>query len=526
MKRIVLTFVAVGGLALMAASQALAANPICGKSYAMLMQGADPTTVQATGGAGNPGAVVNAVGVGSITISADCNTITGEMIYNAGDFNQTNNGAAQKGIYFGPAHCYTGESFLGKGIPCFDGGNHFSAGSVTNPGPNGNGSQTLSFTAGFDWNENVVAPGSAAFSFTVQSSTGGAIVVGTSVPPPSSQTANNAFPVLSLTMQKIGKNPVGTVFGAAPYLGNSVSNIGVYSANSSDFIASSQASSGNGVVGGFVSTTGALEIFSTGQAGGSTTFNSNDNIQATSGTATSSLDCPFDLFPGNQCDQALDSLCTGAGAPYAGFCTGAGTGTADCGTDTPVAYGFADGTANSIAGFSGSTANCNTSASTPGVGFALSSVQWGSTDTSSYFTVTSYTTGATGFTPGTGGEAAGTQYATSPAGKLKSNLTAAQTLKTTTTKSKVITITNATPVSCGISIATVGTLTNGGCTLSVQNGTTSAPGDTILSTVVGGAPQLTCTCTAAGTVSVTAQVTSNNCPVSIGGTAEGITCTF
>ncbi len=75
MKRLLLGLVMVGGLALAGAPMANAAAPAeCGHSYAILMNGADPSTVSADGTATLPGAVTQAVGVGSITFGTASGT--------------------------------------------------------------------------------------------------------------------------------------------------------------------------------------------------------------------------------------------------------------------------------------------------------------------------------------------------------------------------------------------------------------------------------------------------------------------
>ena len=119
MKRLLLSLIVAGGLALMAAPQARAGTPgPCGKSYAFIINGADPSVVAADGSATLPGAITQAVGVGSITFAAGTTsgcTATGEIIYNAGDV-QTN----PIGEFFGPSYCYSGISGF-NGAPCFDG---------------------------------------------------------------------------------------------------------------------------------------------------------------------------------------------------------------------------------------------------------------------------------------------------------------------------------------------------------------------------------------------------------------------
>jgi hypothetical protein len=98
MKRIVFSLIIAGVFAISMAPKAGAALPgECGKSYAMLMNGNQPSTTVADGSSTLPGALTAAVGVGEISFSPDCNTITGELIYNTGDL-QTNPPAA----FFGP----------------------------------------------------------------------------------------------------------------------------------------------------------------------------------------------------------------------------------------------------------------------------------------------------------------------------------------------------------------------------------------------------------------------------------------
>ena len=122
MKRLLLSLIVAGGLALMAAPQARAGTPgPCGKSYAFIINGSDPSVVAADGSATLPGAITQAVGVGSITFAAGTTsgcTATGEIIYNAGDM-QTN----PIGEFFGPSYCYSPISGF-NGAPCFDGNDH------------------------------------------------------------------------------------------------------------------------------------------------------------------------------------------------------------------------------------------------------------------------------------------------------------------------------------------------------------------------------------------------------------------
>jgi len=465
----------------------------------MLMTGAGPTSIQQDGTPTQPGALSHAVGVGVVTFGAaasgsnTCSSVTGELIFNEGDV-QT----SPAGAYFGPAHCYDAISALGTGVPCFDGVNHFTFGTVTNPGPNGNGSTNLSFNAGYQWFDGSIVSCSVPFSFTLQNSLASAVVVGTSVPPvpvgaasrASVSTCTNVIPVpiLTLTMQKIGQTPVPAppAPGIAPYLGLESVSCTSFGANQSDFVSSTQ--NPPGIAGGAGSVVGAVQTFANGLAGGSLSFNSNDNI-VTGGPLPSNNDCAIQVFPG-----------TAFGGTYA----------------------FPDGTSNTVAQIGTSGPNCS-NASTPGAGYSNSAVQWGYTDTQAYLTTTGLFSLASGFVP-PGGESTCTTYYNVPAGLLLNVVapTALTVLDPATSASAPIKFTNSSPADCGISASfSGGATTDGTCTLSVTPSFDSLPNSP--STTVG---TLTCTCTAEdeGSVSSTLNFTSSTCQLS-GVTSRMVTCT-
>ena len=115
------------------------------------------------------------------------------MIYNDGDLQFLRRTGV--GFIGGPTACYSGEKFL-VSVPCFDGGNHFTAGSVTTAGEPP-GLTLLQFTANFNFFDYGLtgAPGSMPLAFNIQETTGDTTLVGNTVPSPTA-------PVLTLTMQE------------------------------------------------------------------------------------------------------------------------------------------------------------------------------------------------------------------------------------------------------------------------------------------------------------------------------------
>jgi hypothetical protein len=380
MKRQFLFLVLVGGLVLMAAPKASAGKPAkapgyCGHNYAMLMTGAEGNTMPATGSAasGNPGALTAIVGVGVLQFSSNCSTISGELIYNDGDVQFAETGV---GVFAGPAQCYAGETIFSQGLPCFDGQNHFTGGSITTAGQP-TGLALLQFTANFNAFDIGAAPdgsatGSMPLAFTIQETTGDATLVGVSVPSAIATTlpsgAVTYAPVLTLTMQEQSSNSVPTTFGKAPYVGNSAIICTGYGANSADLIAAIADSQSGGVAGSYGTAVGSVDILLNGTASGILSFNANDNLQVAGSTAPPSNNtaCAFTETPD----------------PFDGPAT------------------FADGTSNLWSTISSPNpdATCTDSAEPQG-GFATSQVAWGTTDQNSYATVTALHVSPFGFIP-------------------------------------------------------------------------------------------------------------------------------
>jgi hypothetical protein len=494
MKRFPFVLVVTGILALTSSPPAGAVPPgLCGHSYAMLMTGTFPTAIQQDGTATQPGALTHAVGVGVITFAAasvptatGCKVASGELIYNAGDVQTSPNGE-----FFGPAHCYDGDTIVGHGVPCFDGTNHFGSDGSLSPSPFGNGALSLAFSASYAWFDNNILSGAKSFVFTVQNSLGSSTVVGTSVALPGA-------PILTLTMQKIGVTPVGTTLGVAPYLGESSISCQSWGANQTDSTSSSL--NPPGIAGGASSAVGQTVIFPAADyvgpnpifadGGGSISFNSNDNI-VTSGTPPSNNDCAIAIQPGTNF------------SPQYPFPT----------------FAFPDGTSNTVVNFFAG-ADCSNITPTTIVQFVNSAVQWSPTDSNSYLTTAALGANANGFIP-PGNEMTCTTYYAAAAGELHSVVTPI-TLTTPKpgAKSATIKLTNTSPADCPVDFAFVGAKTDGICTLSVTP-STEVPGDGVST-----AAAATCTCGATPDTtgfSATLELISMVCPV-IGTTMPIITC--
>ena len=502
MRNTVVVLVVAGWLAILSAPTAWAAVPAeCGKSYAMLMNGAQPSFIQADGSATLPGALTAAVGVGTISFSPDCSTITGELIFNTGDLE-----TSPLTLSFGPAACLSSFTLMGTGIPCFDGGNHFTAASITSPGPNGNGSLDLKFTAGFTWLNGGTFTGTAPFEFTLQNGLGAATVFGTTVP--NIAGFPGPSPILTLTMQRIGTTTTGMpkvpiVYGATPYLGDSVMSCNSYSANLNDPFAIL----GNplGIAGSFGSAVGAIQIFPHGNAGpaggGSLSFNSNGDIAESSGVM------PVGTPPPNQNDCPIQILPLSA---------------ARSGSQSQ----FADGASNAefFAQFGGSP----TCTVTFPLGYVTSSVTWGSTEKNAY----SIFTGASGIVDMLGRPA----LTVAPAGAmstctlLSNGLTGALTSVVATTAisrkgatvSIPIKVASSSPATCDVEFAQGGVSSDGTCSLSITSPSANVPGNTALAVY----SNVQCTCTSqalADSFTGALTITSNTCPVN-GAATRMITC--
>jgi len=313
MKRFLLGLIMVSGLAIAAAPMANAANApsyICGKHFAFQVTGTEPVTATAAA-ATYPLNYIAGVGVlefGPYTAATETCTITGgEMIYLDNDY-ETFQG--------GPQDCPSVTSL--EGIPCFDGADHVIEGGV---GPGPNGSATVAFAMDFPFvlgGSNTTLP----FSFTVFATGGGATLEGNSNIPEggsgAGDTASNPSgsceppydpvtgcgpnaptaplgPVVAFVGQRqatsAALNPVPTVVGVAPYIGNSATLCTGFGGNSSDLVASAEATQTDEATGTYGATSGSLTEFANGYAFGSLTFNTNDDVGNTTGVAN--YDCDF-----------------------------------------------------------------------------------------------------------------------------------------------------------------------------------------------------------------------------------------
>ena len=460
MKRLVLGLVMAGGLAFLTAPMAnAAALGECGKSYAFQVHGTEP--------ASSSGSALNyIVGIGQITFGAagssgptGCTVSHLEMIYNDGG--STFNAA--------PAACDASGSLLGGGISCFDGGDH-GTGTLT-PSPFGNGGQRLAIDPSFVLVNGEPDSASLPLAFTLQANSGSLVVVGSSVPDngPTPTSAPPGSPVLVITLQKqsttvtLPVNGGGNGYGFAPYVGLSVSDFEGFGAQSSDPFDLP------GIDGAFGSTVTAAQLFTNGQAGGSVSFSTNDNVGNTTGATEN-----------------------------------------DCDTQLTQSSNFADGTSNNKASIVHPSLQCGDAA--VGAAFTISAVAWGATDTSSYQTVTGLTD-----TPDLGGQlvpssdiAYATSYASAPAGKLTS-LTLGTLVSINDTKDGYVKLTNTTPAGCDVTIS-MPTVSSGTCTLSL---TPASPvsalveGDT--PSTVYATPQCICTGTSGSSVTGTVTISSSDC---------------
>ena len=313
MKRILLGLLMVGSVALAAAPMANAQNAgtFCGHNYAFLATGTEPVTATS---AGETLPLNYAAGIGVLQFAAagtagpgQC-TFGGEMIYVDNDY-QTFQG--------GPTNCPTISSAFGE-LPCFDGvDTHIVGASAAGP----NGSNTLEMGVTFP---SVVGVSNTAdvtlpFTFTVFTTKLAATLVGNSNIPaggtaPGDTSGNTACdagldpfgcgpnaptpplgPILNFTAQEQSvaatEMPVPTVYGQAPYVGASAIVCSGFGGNSTDLVASGEATQSDEATGGYGVTSGSLNAFPNGEADGSLSFNSNDDVGNTTGL--SNYDCDF-----------------------------------------------------------------------------------------------------------------------------------------------------------------------------------------------------------------------------------------
>ena len=349
-------------------------------------------------------------------IGGTCQITGGELLYNDED---------QLTMFGGPAGCYAANGGLlgNPGVPCFNGSTTISGALANNVGLSGgvDGGATLNMVVAFPFS----LPGGGAapdlpLSFHIQSNYG-AWVVGNSVsdggptpanPPPGS-------PVLTLTMQEqsstvslpvtgpaapgqgfgngnpfapfmlaaplcgAGQGCTTNGIGVAPYLGLTVSSASGFGSLSGDPTAGLLAALEGTPTATFGTTTGATQFFANGLAGGSVSFDDNDDVGNTTGATN------------NDCDVGITA-----------------TGN------------FADGSSNLGAWGQHPSLSCSDAAA--GFSFYLGSVAWGPTDTNGFYIVEGIAavsgaplapTGSTGILP-PGDQSTAVDLASVPAGAL------------------------------------------------------------------------------------------------------------
>ena len=497
MKRTLLGLAMLCSLALAAAPKANAtALPECGHSYAIELHGTEPSS-------SNDAPLHYIVGVGQISFHAagdngptGCTVTGGEMIYNDADY---------LGFSVGPAGCYLADSFLGGGVPCFDGqpGGKEITGDIA-PSTFGGGAGDLFIGVVFGWINGGAGSGIFPLEFTLQGSTGGSTIIGSSVPDPGPNASPGAV-VLAITLRQqsstvvlpvtgpAGCGPLGCTggggngYGVAPYVGLSTSLFQGFSATSSNTFAQP-------ITGSFGSSINSLQIFTNGQAGGLTSFNNNDNIHNLSGQANVSCDTQL-VQTGN----------------------------------------FADGTSNNAAAIVHSGFNC------PVAGahfkFTLGAVAYGTTDTNSFDIITGIAADFTGggFAPA-GLMSDAVQLASTPAGKI-TNVVGPTTITAPpgTTKTGTVKLTNTSPAGCDVTISMPSN--NGGvggntCSMEILSFPALVMAQSVNSVVKGDTPsteyvQTQCSCNGTTSPAVvigsTLTITSSDCPLS-GTTSYPITC--
>jgi len=482
-------------------------NSECGNSYAVEIHGTEPElSADST--------LHYIAAVGQITFAAQnpsglgnpCAISRGEMIYNDNDVLTFSGGAAS---------CYLADSLLGGGIPCFDGGSHIS-GTLTQ---GFDGGAHLDMVATFGWlNGSPVGPTSLPLHFTMQSSAGSLVVLGNSTPDsgPAPTSPPPGSPVLVITMQKqaspstvslpvtgpgdqtgklvlIGTPPSplgltgggGNGFGASPYTGLSVSLFQGYGSPTADLFSQP-------VQGSFGSTVSSLQIFTNGEAGGSASFSSNDNVGNTTGATND-----------------------------------------DCDTYVTQTGNFADGTGNDAAAIIHPSATCLDAFAL--ASFELGSVLWGSTDTSQFTIVTglSASTLTSGLLVPAGlmSDAIGVQSA--PAGGITNLVYQSITsVNGNTATFPYTSFLSTTPAGCDIQISMPTVITGSGstlCNLHLDN-LALVPTNPVNVVVEGDTfpfskyafESCTCNGTSGGSATSTLTLSSIDCPLST--TSYSVTC--
>jgi len=512
MKRIVLGLLMLGGLALAAApaSANFNLNQECGHSYAIEFHGTEPALTADL-------ALRYIAGVGQITLGSqtgslsngnnNCTVTSGEVIYDDNDLGT---------FSAGPAACYIPNTLLGGGIPCMDGGSHVTGGLVQGP----NGGAILSLVISFGWVNGGPAVATLPLMFTLQGNAGDSWVLGNTVPDAKGPTTvPPASPVLVLQMQAqassstvslpktgpgdqtgalpfIGSPPSplgltgggGNGYGVAPYLGLSVSLFQGYSAPSSNPFSQP-------IQGSFGSSVAVLQIFPNGQAGGSVSFSSNDNVGNTTSPVATNDDC--------------DTYVTQTG-------------------------NFADGASNDAAAILHPSLTCADAAAL--ASFELSSVLWGPTDASEYTMVTglSASTLTSGLIVPAALMADATGLFSVPAGGVTNLVFQSITsVNGNTATFPFVEFFSTTPAGCDVSISMPSVTTGSGstlCHLELDNLSNVAT-NPVTAVVEGDSfpfskyafEKCTCNGTSGGTASSPLTITSSDCPLG-GTTSYTVTC--
>ena len=512
MKRVILGLLMLGGFA-MAAGPAQAnfnLNLACGNSYAVEVHGTEPALA-------NDSVLHYIAGVGQITlgpkpdnnIGTGCPITGGEMIYNDNDLVTYS---------AGPAACYAGSSLLGGGIPCFNGAPGGITGSLVS-GPDGG--KTLSIVLHEGWTNGAAAASMLPLSFTIQGSGGDIWMMGNSVPDVAGPTTPPpGSPVLTITMQKQASSSVvslpvtgpgdqtgalpfpalfsppsplgltgggGNGYGVAPYLGLSVSLFQGFGAPSTDAFAQP-------VDGSFGSTISSLQIFPNGQAGGSASFSTNDNVGNTAAPTTNN----------------------------------------DCDTYVTQTGNFADGAANNAAAFLHPSATCADASAD--ATFEISSVLWGTIDQNQFSIVTGLSaatlTGGLIVPAGLMSDANGLSSA--PAGVVVNLVfTSITSVNNHTATFPFVEFFSDTPAGCDVQISMPSVSTGSGttaCHLELDNLSNVATNP--VNAVVEGDSfpfskyafeSCTCNGTSGGSATSTLTITSPDCPLS-GTTSYSVNC--
>lgn len=289
MKRFLLSLMVLGGLALMAASQANATT--CGllasKSFAVNIEGVE----YFNGSQPSVGAVPNAISaLGSVQVDSGC-AVHGELLYN-------DNGTVQ-----GPSYCTPGgESLIylpptvsplsiSGVVPCFDGSTSTVTGTATLSAA-GQGQITITDTPLVCISSVSVGPphyfactpSAVTMVFNISEGTGAATFSGISQP---DDTQATTPPILGIYAQH-QTTPYATTFGTAPWVGETTTLADGAGGGAASSTTCPGCGSGN---------SGYNQIFPgvTGEGGGSLVYNSNNDFLNTVAKVLPGDDCHYNL---------------------------------------------------------------------------------------------------------------------------------------------------------------------------------------------------------------------------------------